>query len=206
MTDRHLSRCTVVAALGVAGGVTLPAWPDQAWAAPHAARATPDGPVLETHPATEPSGTHVRDIGGTNVVFQYGAVLPGFDGWRTREPTREYLSLDRRWRFRFDPRDRGLAEDGTPRTSTTADGASSTSPRPGTCWTRPASARRPPSSARARRGRVGACVVMRAAPTVCPQAVRAGAAATAVPAAAAHRKKDRRAGLEVSNVCPLLCA
>ena len=64
--------------------------------------------MLDTHPDTEPSGTHVRDVGGTNVVFQYGAVLPGFDGWRTHEPTREYLSLDKRWRFRFDPRHRGL--------------------------------------------------------------------------------------------------
>ncbi|NGO09073.1 beta-galactosidase [Streptomyces sp. HC44] len=110
MTDRHLSRRTVVAALGAAGCVALPAWPDQASAATREATAPPDGPVLDTHPATEPSGTHVRDVGGTNVVFQYGAVLPGFDGWRTREPTREYLSLDRRWRFRFDPRNRGLDE------------------------------------------------------------------------------------------------
>ncbi|MEU0672232.1 SDR family oxidoreductase [Streptomyces sp. NPDC006172] len=66
--------------------------------------------MLDTHPATEPSGTHVRDVGGTNVVFRYGAVLPAFDGWRIHEPTREYLSLDKRWRFRFDPENKGLDE------------------------------------------------------------------------------------------------
>ncbi|WP_405825849.1 beta galactosidase jelly roll domain-containing protein [Streptomyces sp. NBC_01390] len=99
----HPSRRTVLTAMGVAAGfVTLPAWPQTARAA--------DGPVLDSHPANEPSGTHVRDVGGTNVVFQYGAVLPAFDGWRTHEPTRDYLSLDRRWRFRFDPADRGLGE------------------------------------------------------------------------------------------------
>ncbi|MEU4489756.1 glycoside hydrolase family 2 TIM barrel-domain containing protein [Streptomyces purpurascens] len=98
----HPSRRTVVTALGAAGFVALPAWPSKAHAA--------GGPVLDTHPATEPSGTHVRDVGGTNVVFQYGVVLPAFDGWRTHEPTREYLSLDRRWRFRFAPRDQGLGE------------------------------------------------------------------------------------------------
>ncbi|MFC9504220.1 glycoside hydrolase family 2 protein [Streptomyces sp. NPDC057002] len=97
------TRRTVVTALGAAGLVALPAWPQTA-------RAADGGPVLDTHPATEPSGTHVREVGGTDVVFQYGAVLPAFDGWRTREPTRDYLSLDRRWRFRFDPGNQGLGE------------------------------------------------------------------------------------------------
>ncbi|WP_275562859.1 glycoside hydrolase family 2 TIM barrel-domain containing protein [Streptomyces sp. 5-6(2022)] len=108
LTVGHLSRRTVVAALGAAGGVAVPAWPDTAWATAGTATAASGDPVLDTHPDSEPSGTHVRDVGGTNVVFQYGAVLPSFDGWRTHEPTREYLSLDRRWRFRFDPRNRGL--------------------------------------------------------------------------------------------------
>lgn len=106
----HPSRRTVVTALGAAALVALPAWPETARAADGTAAATPNGPVLDPHPATEPSGTHVRDIGGTNVVFQYGTVLPAFDGWRTREPTREYLSLDRKWRFRFDPAGQGLGE------------------------------------------------------------------------------------------------
>ncbi|MGW2642859.1 glycoside hydrolase family 2 protein [Streptomyces sp. NPDC001348] len=106
MTDSiHPSRRTVVTALAAAGVVALPAWPETARAADGV-----NGPVLESHPDTEPSGTHVRDVGGTNVVFQYGAVLPAFDGWRTREPTRDYLSLDKRWRFRFDPAGQGLDE------------------------------------------------------------------------------------------------
>ncbi|MCX4706448.1 glycoside hydrolase family 2 protein [Streptomyces sp. NBC_01373] len=106
----HLSRRTVVTAFGAAGVVALPAWPETARAADGTVTAAADAPVLDTHPATEPSGTHVRDVGGTDVVFQYGAVLPAFDGWRTREPTREYLSLDRRWHFRFDPGNQGLDE------------------------------------------------------------------------------------------------
>ncbi|MFG2455747.1 glycoside hydrolase family 2 protein [Streptomyces sp. NPDC048523] len=104
------SRRTVVTALGAAAFVALPAWPETALAADGTAAAAANGPVLDTHPATEPSGTHVREIGGTNVVFQYGAVLPSFDGRRTHEPTREYLSLDRKWRFRFDAADQGLDE------------------------------------------------------------------------------------------------
>ncbi|WP_329267049.1 glycoside hydrolase family 2 protein [Streptomyces sp. NBC_01451] len=100
----HPSRRTVVTALGAAAFVALPAWPETARAA------DANGAVLDTHPATEPSGTHVRDVGGTNVVFQYGTVLPAFDGWRTHEPTRDYLSLDKRWRFRFDPAGQGLGE------------------------------------------------------------------------------------------------
>ncbi|WP_329439687.1 glycoside hydrolase family 2 protein [Streptomyces canus] len=106
----HLSRRTVVTALGAATVVALPAWPETARAADGTATAAANGPVLDSHPATEPSGTHVRDVGGTHVVFQYGTVLPAFDGWRTHEPTRDYLSLDKRWRFRFDPADRGLGE------------------------------------------------------------------------------------------------
>ncbi|WP_329353119.1 beta galactosidase jelly roll domain-containing protein [Streptomyces sp. NBC_01261] len=106
----HPSRRTVVTALGAAAFVALPAWPATARAADGTTVAPANGPVLDTHPATEPSGTHVRDVGGTNVVFQYGTVLPAFDGWRTHESTRDYLSLDKRWRFRFDPEDRGLGE------------------------------------------------------------------------------------------------
>ncbi|MET8082142.1 glycoside hydrolase family 2 TIM barrel-domain containing protein [Streptomyces sp. NPDC005303] len=105
----HPTRRTVVTALGAAAVVALPAWPETAQAADRAAVAA-SGPVLDPHPATEPSGTHVREVGGTNVVFQYGTVLPAFDGWRTQEPTRDYLSLDKRWRFRFDPADQGLDE------------------------------------------------------------------------------------------------
>lgn len=59
-------------------------------------------------PANRPARTHVRDVGGTNVVCAYGAVIPSLDGWRTREQHRGYLNLDGSWRFAFDPRDIGL--------------------------------------------------------------------------------------------------
>jgi hypothetical protein len=67
-------------------------------------------PILESHPATEPSGTHVRRIGETNVVFAYGTVVPSFDGWRTKEPERNYLDLDGEWKFAFDPDTNGLRD------------------------------------------------------------------------------------------------
>lgn len=55
----------------------------------------------------EPAGTEVRTINGTGAVLQYGVVVPAFDGWRTKEPTRDYRSLDGEWQFRFDPDDLG---------------------------------------------------------------------------------------------------
>jgi beta-glucuronidase len=58
-------------------------------------------------PPREPSGTAVRAVDGTNVVFSYGEVMPSFDGWRTQEPTRRYLDLDGKWKFRFDPNNLG---------------------------------------------------------------------------------------------------
>ncbi|MGW4048707.1 glycoside hydrolase family 2 protein [Streptomyces sp. NPDC004721] len=102
-------RAVMATAVGAATAVALPVWPDTAAYA--AGTATADAPVLETHPATEPSGTHVRAVGGTNVVFQYGVVLPALDGWRIREPTRDYLPLDGRWRFRFDPDNVGSGQE-----------------------------------------------------------------------------------------------
>ncbi|MDY7544423.1 hypothetical protein QN345_00940 [Cryobacterium sp. 10I1] len=35
-------------------------------------------------------------------------MLPSFDGWRTREPEREYIDLDGQWRFASDPEVIGL--------------------------------------------------------------------------------------------------
>ncbi|WP_419995614.1 hypothetical protein [Streptomyces boninensis] len=108
--DARPTRRAVVAATAAAAAATvaLPAWPARA-AGPRAAAADAGAPVLDPHPDTEPSGTHVRQVGGTGVVFAYGQVLPSFDGWRTREPTREYARLDGRWRFAFDPDDSGKA-------------------------------------------------------------------------------------------------
>ena len=61
--------------------------------------------------AAEPAGTAIELINGTNVVKQYERVVPSFDGWDHRQPTRDYKSLDGKWRFKFDPEDRGLSEE-----------------------------------------------------------------------------------------------
>jgi len=61
------------------------------------------------HGEREPADTTLREIDGTSVVFQYGAVVPDFGGWRRQEPTRSYRMLDGVWRFRFDPE--GTGED-----------------------------------------------------------------------------------------------
>lgn len=99
-------RGLLTGALGGTAALALPAWP--AAADTPTAVAAEAGVVLPTHPATEPSGTHVRNIGGTNVVCAYGAVIPSLDGWRTHEQHRGYLNLHGSWRFAFDPRDIGL--------------------------------------------------------------------------------------------------
>jgi beta-glucuronidase len=65
--------------------------------------------AADSSASREPSTTEVRAVDGTNVVFSYGEVMPSFDGWRTHEPTRRYLSLDGQWRFRFDPDNLGEA-------------------------------------------------------------------------------------------------
>ncbi|MFD2078764.1 beta-glucuronidase [Actinopolymorpha cephalotaxi] len=70
--------------------------------------AGPASVVRDPHGDREPSGTEVRGVDGTNVVFSYGEVMPSFDGYARHEPTRRYLSLDRTWRFRYDPDNQGL--------------------------------------------------------------------------------------------------
>ncbi|MGW0226736.1 glycoside hydrolase family 2 protein [Actinopolymorpha singaporensis] len=70
--------------------------------------AAPASVVRDPHGSREPSGTEVRAVDGTNVVFSYGEVMPSFDGYARHEPTRRYLSLDRTWRFRYDPGNQGL--------------------------------------------------------------------------------------------------
>ena len=94
------------AALAGAGIVALPAWPPLASAA--AASTASGAPVLDSHPATEPSGTHIRRVGETNVLFSYGTVVPSFAGWSHREPERRYVDLDGQWRFSADPEANGL--------------------------------------------------------------------------------------------------
>jgi beta-glucuronidase len=76
-------------------------------AAPAAAQ-----PAVGPQPgATEPAGTVIESIDGTNVVKQYNRVVPSFDGWEHRQSTRDYTSLDGKWAFKFDPEDRGLTEE-----------------------------------------------------------------------------------------------
>jgi beta-glucuronidase len=72
--------------------------------------AAPGAVPVPRHGDREPSDTQVRVVDGTGVVFAYAAVVPAFDGWRTREPTRGYVGLDRDWRFRFDPDGVGESE------------------------------------------------------------------------------------------------
>ncbi|MBV9795315.1 MAG: beta-galactosidase [Actinobacteria bacterium] len=47
---------------------------------------------------------------GVPVVFQYGQPIPSFDVRADVPPERDYLDLDGRWRFAFDPGDAGTAE------------------------------------------------------------------------------------------------
>lgn len=65
-------------------------------------------PAVPPHGDREPAGTRIEQIADTGVVFQYGRVVPSFDGWDRHEPTRDYLDLDGAWSFRFDPSDQGL--------------------------------------------------------------------------------------------------
>ncbi len=55
----------------------------------------------------EPAGTAIRTVDGVPVVFQYGQPIPSFDVRRDVPQTRDYLDLDGRWRFAFDPDDIG---------------------------------------------------------------------------------------------------
>ncbi len=73
------------------------------------AAARSEAPSLPPHGEREPANTLIERVDGTGVVFQYGEVVPSFDGWAHHEPTREYRILDGDWRFRFDPHDEGLA-------------------------------------------------------------------------------------------------
>ena len=58
----------------------------------------------------EPAGTAVRTVDGFPVVFQYGQPVPSFDVRADVPAERDYLDLDGRWRFAFDPGDAGPAD------------------------------------------------------------------------------------------------
>lgn len=100
-------RRTVLKA-GVAAGAALAVPLPGNLAAAHAASAA-GGATLPPHGEREPAGTRIERIAGTGVLFQYGEVVPSFDGWAHQEPTRSYRRLDGTWAFRFDPDDEGLS-------------------------------------------------------------------------------------------------
>ncbi|MBV9093490.1 MAG: hypothetical protein JO132_06390 [Streptosporangiaceae bacterium] len=56
----------------------------------------------------EPAGTAVRSVDGFPVLFQYGQPVPSFDVRADVPGERDYLDLDGRWRFAFDPGDGGI--------------------------------------------------------------------------------------------------
>jgi beta-glucuronidase len=60
--------------------------------------------------ATEPAGTSVRRVDGFPVVFQYGQPIPSFDVRADIPDERDYLDLDGRWRFAFDPDEIGISD------------------------------------------------------------------------------------------------
>jgi len=105
---RATRRTVLAATAATAVTAALPRPASAAIAAPAYTPITPV-PAVPPHGDREPAGTRIERIGSTGVVFQYDRVVPSFDGWDRREPTRDYLSLDGRWRFRFDPADEGLA-------------------------------------------------------------------------------------------------
>ncbi len=58
----------------------------------------------------EPAGTAVRTVDDLPVVFQYGQPIPSFDVRADVPSERDYLDLDGRWRFAFDPGDVGTSD------------------------------------------------------------------------------------------------
>ncbi|WP_416314308.1 glycoside hydrolase family 2 protein [Rossellomorea sp. FS2] len=59
----------------------------------------------------EPSHTEIKEIDGTNVLFQYGKPVPSFDTWDDKERSRDTISLNGKWRFTFDPEQKGMDEE-----------------------------------------------------------------------------------------------
>jgi beta-glucuronidase len=58
----------------------------------------------------EPAGTAVRTVDGVPVLFQYEQPVPSFDVRAEVPGMRDYLELDGRWRFAFDPGDVGTGD------------------------------------------------------------------------------------------------
>jgi beta-glucuronidase len=70
--------------------------------------------MMQWRPASarrgEPAGTAVRTVDGVRVLFQYGQPVPSFDVRAEVPGERDYLDLDGRWRFAFDPGDAGIRD------------------------------------------------------------------------------------------------
>jgi beta-glucuronidase len=58
----------------------------------------------------EPADTAVRTVDDVPVLFQYGQPVPSFDVRAEVPGERDYLDLDGRWRFAFDPGDAGIGD------------------------------------------------------------------------------------------------
>ena len=98
----------------------------------HASPVPAGGTTPPPHGDREPAGTEVRTVDDTGVVFQYAAVVPSFDGWRTHEPTRAYRELDGPGGSASTPGPQARRRAGTGRTTTTPAGTRSPYRRHGT--------------------------------------------------------------------------
>ena len=122
-------------------GVGFVALPVRSTAAQATAAVTPgEMPILDTHPPTEPSGTHVQRVGETKVVFSYERCCPAsmagaLENWNGNTST----SMDNGVLHRT-PRLSGWTAAGTTSDSTTVSGKVSPSLPRGTCSTRQLSA------------------------------------------------------------------
>jgi beta-glucuronidase len=59
---------------------------------------------------TEPMDSHIENIDGVNVLYQYGEPVPSFATDGFKQPGRQFISLDKVWRFQTDPTDVGVLE------------------------------------------------------------------------------------------------
>jgi len=56
----------------------------------------------------EPSKTELLFIDNVWVLFQYNQPVPSFDTWKNPTPGRESIILDGTWKFKLDPKDKGM--------------------------------------------------------------------------------------------------
>ena len=104
-------RTVLTAAAATAVTAALPGSGSPASAAPVAPNPIPVPPVptLPPHRDREPAHRKIEaDLGHRRRLPVRHGCVPAFDGWRTAaSPRANYWSLDKRWRFRFDPAEQG---------------------------------------------------------------------------------------------------